>query len=117
MCHGSLNKPLWGAYLNWDGTEYVDPTDTEGIEATKNAMESTNSRIEPLDFSESYFRGRRDGHARFLKTGGYENFFTVVEEGGTVWSLRHAEVLFHRLKARENYWAVAEETMCKQKRP
>ena len=115
VCHGSLNKPLWGAYLNWDGTEYVDPTDTEGIEATKNAMESTNSRIEPLDFSESYFRGRRDGHARFLKTGGYENFFTVVEEGGTVWSLRHAEVLFHRLKARENYWAVAEETMCKTK--
>ena len=115
VCHGSLNKPLWGAYLNWDGTEYVDPTDTEGIEATKSAMDSTNPRIEPLDFSESYFRSRRDGHARFLKTGGYENFFTVVEEGGTVWSLRHAEVLFHRLKARENYWAVAEETMCKTK--
>ena len=115
VCHGSLNKPLWGAYLNWDGTEYVDPTDTEGIEATKNAMDSTNPRIEPLDFSESYFRSRRDGHARFLKTGGYENFYTVVEEGGTVWSWRHAEVLFHRLKAREDYWAVAEETICKTK--
>ena len=112
-CHGPLNKPLWGAYLRWYGTEYTDPSDTQTIAATANALESTDPRIEPLDFSASYFRSRRDGHARFLQTGGYTTYIAVVEEAGSVWSWRHAEVLFRRLKAREDYRRFAEETVCK----
>ena len=112
-CHGPLNKPLWGAWSQWDGTELVDPSDTLGIAATVSAMESTDPRIEPLDFSASYFRSRRDRHARFLEMGGHRNYTTPIQEAGSVWSWCHVEVLFRRLKALEDFRQFAEETVCR----
>ena len=109
-CHGSLNKPLWGAYLRWDGTEYGSgDADPQVIEANLAAPESTDPRIDPLDFYASYFHS----WVRYLQVGGYGDTTPVVEEAGSVWAWRHAEVLFRRLKAREDYRQFAEETMCK----
>ncbi len=110
-CHGSLNKPLWGAHLFWEGTEYVDPSETALHAATQAAIESTDPRIEPLDFSASYFQGPFY-HVRYLEMGGYRNWTAVVEEAGGVFSWRHAEVLFRRLKSRGGFRQFAEETMC-----
>ena len=119
VCHGSLNKPLWGAWNTWDGTEFVSPGDTnyDSVAAsTAAATESTNPRIEPLDFSVSH---DLDGNwaRRHLKAPGHGAVALAVQEAGTVWSWRHAEVLHRRLKAGEDdYWRFAETVMCEAKR-
>ena len=119
VCHGSLNKPLWGAWNTWDGTEFVSPGDTnyDSVAAsTAAATESTHPRIEPLDFSVSEdFDG--NWARRHLKAPGHGAVALVVQEAGTVWSWRHAEVLHRRLKAGEDdYWRFAETVMCEAKR-
>ena len=118
-CHGSLNKPLWGAWNTWDGTEFVAPGDTDYdsvAASTAAATESTNPRIEPLDFSVSH---DLDGNwaRRHLKAPGHGAVAPAVQEAGTVWSWRHAEVLHRRLKAGEDdYWRFAETVMCEAKK-
>ena len=100
-CHGSLNKPLWGQWATWAGSEFrsSSATDYEVYAARLEAlMESTDPRIEPLDFSASSFPGSRS--ARFLVTPGELEYVTAVEEAGAAWSWRHAEVLFRILQAR-----------------
>ena len=109
-CHGPLNKPLWGAYLLWRGTEYVDNKGYDYGKYTQRAVESTDPRIEPLDFSASYFI--RNYHARFLRTPGYDPYVAAAEEAGNVMAWRHAEVLFRRLKSRENFRQFAERIVC-----
>ena len=119
-CHGLLNKPLWGAWNHWDGTEFAYPTDANyyAVAASnKAAAESTNPRIEPLDFSASVFLGDYDYRA--LTAPGYSDieFVAATEEAGSVWAWRHAEVLYRRLKASEDdYWRFAETVMCAAKR-
>ena len=111
-CHGPLNKPLWGAFTRWSGTEYVAGQvglQHEYAQATYNAFESTDPRIEPLDFSASWLSDYRD---RFLKPPGYTPYLVVVEEAGNVMAWRHAEVLFRRLEARTDFRQFAEETVC-----
>ena len=100
-CHGPLNKPLWGAYMHWRGTDY------EKHGHARRAFESTNPRIEPLDFSASHVI---DG-SRYLKSGCY-GCLSAVEEADNVLAWRHAEVLFRRLKAREDFRQFAENTVC-----
>ena len=112
-CHGPLNKPLWGAYPTWTGTEYVDDLEHEYVQATQRAIESTNPRIEPLDFSASHLLRQ----TRYLITlGEYSyaeySYAAAVEETGNVLAWRHAEVLFRRLKAREDFRQFAEEAVC-----
>ena len=118
-CHGSLNKPLWGAWNTWDGTEFVSPGDPDYdsvAASTAAATESRNPRIAPLDFSVSH---DLDGNwaRRHLKAPGHGAVALAVQEAGTVWSWRHAEVLHRRLKAGEDdYWRFAETVMCEAKR-
>ena len=114
VCHGSLNKPLWGAFDNWDGTEYVkleDPAVDEVVAWNEAVVASTDARIEPLDISASYYVDDQL-RSRLMQTAGQTRYATAVEEAGSVWSWRHAEVLFERLKAREDYRSFAEETVC-----
>ncbi len=101
-CHGSLNKPLWGMWGTWEGSEYR-PYSADDYAAFAAAMEvhrtSTDPRIEPLDFSASVF-ATRPSAIRFLMTPGELDYVAAVEEAGAVWSWRHAEVLFRILQSR-----------------
>ena len=111
-CHGSLSKPLWGGYNRWGGTEgsYIkDELDANRVNNYR-AAASTNPRITPLDFSASVFYY---GYRRYLKERLPAPPYTgPVEEASTVLALRHAEVLFERLKARADYAEFAENTVC-----
>ena len=112
-CHGSLNKPLWGTYDGWIGTE----TNLRGIdtdinsENMRNLAASTNERVSPLDFSGSDFSL---GHYRrfFKPSQDLTVYMLAVEEIGMVLGLRHAQVLFQRLKSSEDYDEFAENTVC-----
>ena len=105
-CHGPLNKPLWGGYTHWEGTENAKRPNF--FQAVKRASESTNPRIEPLDFSASEFLF----NTRVLKTSDYPVYVTPAEEAGNIQAWRHAEVLFRRLKAREDFRQFAETVVC-----
>ena len=112
-CHGSLNKPLWGTYDGWIGTE----TNLRGIdtdinsENMRNLAASTNERVSPLDFSGSDFS--LGHHRRFFKPSQELTVYMLaVEEIGMVLGLRHAQVLFQRLKSSEDYDEFAENTVC-----
>ena len=118
VCHGSLNKPLWGAYRGWGGTEFA--RSGEGLfEETKIAvqavLDSNDPRIEALDFSASYFEPRlleETQTQRYLRFSEYDGDSVAVEEAGVIFSLRHAEVLHENLKEQDDYWHLAEETVC-----
>ena len=115
VCHGSTNKPLWGAFGAWDGTEIPHRRASEVSEDVKAAMRavlaSEDPRIEPLDFDGSTFP-TENPEERYLRLPGYYAEIWAVEEAGVIFSLRHTEVLFNRLKEREDYRQVAEEAIC-----
>ena len=111
-CHGSLSKPLWGGYFRWGGTEGSYEPDELLANAENNyrAAYSNNPRITPLDFSASVFFY---GYKRYFEESSPAHPYTgPVEEASLVLALRHAEVLFERLKAREDYGEFAENTVC-----
>ena len=101
-CHGPLNKPMWGMWGEWAGSETVVPGrfDDAVVQSAAAAMErvlaSSDPRIEPLDFSASSF----EGGIRFLTPSGRVPSVSAVEEAGAVWAWRHAEVLYRILRGR-----------------
>ena len=114
-CHGTLNKPLWGKWYEWEGTEYDNDggKEADAVNAYMRGLyESDDLRIEPLDFSASaIFSGNYA--ERFLKSPGLEPDVLAVEEAGSIWSWRHGEVLLHRLKARHrDFRQYAEDLTC-----
>ena len=117
-CHGSLNKPLWGAAFSWAGTEYAaieDPDFEDARNAMQTVLDSTHPRIEPLDFSASAFPLQIEAEnltERYLRLPERSAGLLAVEEAGLLFSLRHAEVLFRRLKARDDYREIAEDALC-----
>ena len=111
-CHGSLSKPLWGGYFMWGGTEgsYTGSELRANKENNYRAAYSTNPRISPLDFSASVFYY---GYKRYFQESSPAAPYTgPVEEASLVLALRHAEVLFERLRARDDYSEFAENTVC-----
>ena len=114
-CHGSLNKPLWSGWSDWEGTEYVYPEDKQYASVVaymRGLLESSDQRIEQLDFSASRFYSGNYAE-RFLKSPGRSIYVAAVVEAGAVWSWRHAEVLFSRLKDRyTDFPQYAEQLMC-----
>ena len=112
VCHGTLNKPLWGQVDKWTGSESDFQRIQAGADDMEALLESTNPRIQPLDFSASSFA--YDTYAvRFLRSPGREDDVPVVVEAGAVWSWRHAEVLHTKLKAEQpDYRSFAEDLMC-----
>ena len=107
-CHGELNRPLWGAYPVWKGTETPTagplPLQSEILQSA--LLTSTHPRLAPLDLSRYQYPPRvfRFGDSRSLVGPNWEI--------GSVISWRHAEVLFQRLKAREDYEQIAAATAC-----
>ena len=86
VCHGSLNKPLWGAFDNWQGSEYVkseDPKVDEVVAWNEGVVASTDARIEPLDISASYFTDDQL-RSRLMQTYGQSRYTTAVGEAGSV---------------------------------
>ena len=112
VCHGTLNKPLWGQVDKWTGSESDFQRIQAGADDMEALLESTNPRIQLLDFSASSFA--YDTYAvRFLRSPGREDDVPVVVEAGAVWSWRHAEVLHTKLKAEQtDYRSFAEDLMC-----
>ena len=120
-CHGSLSKPMWGAAGRWWGSEFVFPPEfrttprdvdfESAVASMTRAMESTDPRIEPLDFDASTIEGHRT--SRFLTSPGPVPYVSAVEEAASVWSWRHAEVLFEKLKASyPNFQRFGKQVMC-----
>ena len=97
-CHGPLNKPLWGLWAEWHGSEY----DFNGarVEIMDAIRAATDPRLEPLEFPETGFERGRPG-VRFLVSPGGRPVVAAVEEAGAVWSWRHAEVLYRNVTAEQ----------------
>ena len=113
-CHGSMGKPLWKDWGFWEGTEYhsIGSLEVSPVAAGDiyQVMDSSDTRLDPLDFSTSSFEG--DG-ARVLTMPGQVPYAVVTEEAGAVWSWRHSEVLFRALgQRREDFDQLAEAVMC-----
>ena len=107
-CHGPLNKPLWGGYGFWEGTDFSQSPSE--LEASRRAMESTDPRLAPLDFSMSYLLHGQ----RYLTVPGcgYGHCLGIGEESSSIMAWRHAEVLLQQLKTRDDFRGWAEEAMC-----
>ena len=109
-CHSSINKPLWGRYDSHKGTE-LEREHRENQSADEEALyntmaTTTDPRLTPLerDGYQTKRRGFKFSFRRDLQLPNWE-FDTVI-------ALRHAEVLFSRLRARENYDSLVETVMC-----
>ena len=112
-CHGSLNKPLWGIYARWKGTEFNSGGSgyAESLATMRALRASTEPRIASLDFSRSSFDNGET--MRLLSTPGAYPYVTAPSEAGGVWSWRHAEVLLRILKAeRGDLREYSEAIMC-----
>ena len=114
-CHGAFNKPMWGMWSEWSGSETVtsgfDSAATRSAAASMDrAMASSDPRIEPLDFSASIFEGGKT--QRFLWRGPPPST-VVAEEAGAVWSWRHAEVLYRILRGRyPDFQSFSDKVVC-----
>ena len=109
-CHGDLNRPLWGAYPVWKGTETPlggEALTPQLVMLQKALATSTYPRLAPLDLSRYQYPPRL---FRFVDS--LSHLVVPNWEFGSVISWRHAEVLFQRLKAREDYEQIAAATAC-----
>ena len=101
-CHSPLNKPMWGMWGEWSGSEtatrgiFSEAVVQAAVAAMDRALASSDPRIEPLDFSASSFAGG----TRFFAPPGRVPSVAAVEEAGAVWAWRHAEVLYGILRGR-----------------
>ena len=101
-CHSPLNKPMWGMWGEWSGSETVlsgrfdEAVVQSAAAAMERALASSDPRIEPLDFSASSIVS----NSRFLTPPDRPQSAAAVEEAGAVWAWRHAEVLYRILGQR-----------------
>ena len=110
-CHGDLNRPIWGDYDRWlgtDGGKDLTSSQRRGIHSDLSA--STNPKLSPLELSDRYpLTSTATGD-----TGVFQ--FGFVNELNNELSARHAEVLFNRLKKRDDFATVAEQVICQESR-
>ena len=110
-CHSDINRPLWGSYDIWRGTEQEDNEPiSQGprqpvLDLFETMAGSTNPRVTPLEQADYESFPRRFPLADRLP--GEANW-----EFGSVLLRRHAEVLFDRLQAQEDYDAYVESAAC-----
>ena len=108
QCHGDLRKPLWGAFDVHDGTEGESRSGTlsEDALALHQAMAtSTHPRLTPLELN---------SYENPLRTIGFADRASQFPnwEFSVVLALRHSEVLFNRLRVRQDYDPFAESVAC-----
>ena len=110
-CHGHLNKPIWGSYEAWLGTDGANNLSSQAKRNIRSALSrSNNPRLSPLAWPDliwhsaavSTATGRR---ASFSRTG-------IADEFSSMLSVRHAEVLFNRMKKWRSYDKVARTLIC-----
>ena len=99
QCHGDLRKPLWGADDVHDGTEgeTLGRTLSEDAVALHQTMAApTHPRLTPLELNR---------YQNAPRTIGFANREPQVPnwEFALVLALRHSEVLFKRLRVRQDY--------------
>ena len=108
QCHGDLGKPLWGADNVHDGTEgeTVSRTLSEDAVALHEAMSaSTHPRLTPLEL------GRYQNAPRTIGFANREGQIPTWEFA-LVLALRHSEVLFNRLRVRQDYARLSGSVAC-----
>ncbi len=107
-CHGRLNKPLWGEFPVWEGTENENFGSTV-LANTIKAMNSTNPMLEPLEITMPTNRHIATTGQR-ISFG--ESWVEPAYEIGSVLAWRHAEVLFNIVKSRKDYMRIAKDEVC-----
>ena len=108
QCHGDLRKPLWGADDVHDGTEgeTLSGTLSEDALALHQAMlTSTHPRLTPLELN---------AYQNPLRTIAFANRERQIPnwEFALVLALRHSEVLFNRLRMRQDYDPLSRSVAC-----
>ena len=107
-CHGDIGKPLWGSQM-WEGTEDESPVAVAGAEELAlyaTMADATHPRLVPLE-REAY---RRTSQARVVRLP-YDSVEANYEFSAML-AGRHAQVLFARLRGREDYDEIAESLVC-----
>ena len=113
-CHGHLQRPIWGEYPRWKGTnDDRDITNAEYRQILSDLEASNNPRISPLELIEQ----RVYPTAVSTATGNEAILPQFAGEFASMASLRHAEVLFNRLKKRDNFAELAEQAVCGDIKP
>ena len=112
QCHGDLRKPLWGADDVHDGTEgeTLSRTLSEDAVALHRAMStSTHPRLTPLELNR---------YQNAPRTIGFANRESQIPtwEFALVLALRHSEVLFNRLRVRQDYDQLSGSVACSSSR-
>ena len=108
QCHGDLRKPLWGADDVHDGTEgeTLSRTLSEDALALHQAMStSTHPRLTQLELNGYQSAPRTIGFANRERQAPNWEFALVL-------ALRHSEVLFNRLRVRQDYEQLAGSVAC-----
>ena len=108
QCHGDLRKPLWGADDVHDGTEgeTLSRTLSEDALALHQAMStSTHPRLTQLELNGYQSAPRTIGFANRERQAPNWEFALVL-------ALRHSEVLFNRLRVRQDYDQLAGSVAC-----
>ena len=120
-CHGHLNKPLWGQFSMWRGTEggeghRVSP---DAYRSVKRAFDSEDRRLSSLRFEYTVPVDLEDGEGlsrsltfRDEVTNEVRDVTEVAREASSVFAWRHAEVLFGRIEGHDDYAAIARGMVC-----
>ena len=116
-CHGDPIRPLWGSHNVFEGTEFPHPaSDGRGMSADEQVLYETmaasnHPRLEPLERGEYEPRNLVNGF-RKIPVGPRGNLLSPNWHFSDNLALRHAEVLFNRLKSLEDYDRVARGLVC-----
>ena len=113
-CHSSINRPIWGSFGVWEGTE--DPHDGKNIrqaEVYSGALfHYMNPRVRLLEY-ERYKDATIQLRRFFLnRSSNIDHLIQPNWEFSTLLSLRHGEVLFQKLKSRTNYNEIVKASLC-----
>ncbi|MYH33675.1 MAG: hypothetical protein F4133_07680 [Gammaproteobacteria bacterium] len=109
-CHGQMERPIWGDYNEWRGTnDDKELAQSDWSQILADLRASNNPRISSLELSE-----QRINHfsATSSVTGNKARMPAFAAEFNSMLSLRHAQILFNRLKKRDDYAELAEQAVC-----
>lgn len=107
-CHGHSERPIWGDYNEWRGT--IDDKKLESQERSQILSDleaSNNPRFSPLELTDRFFP-----RTVSTATGKRSSMWNLGAEFGSMLALRQAQILFNRLKKRDDYAELAEQALC-----
>ena len=112
QCHGALRKPLWGADDVHGGTEaeaYSRILSEDALALHQTMEASTHPRLTALEL---------DRYQSAPRTIGFANRESQIPtwEFALVLALRHSEVLFNRLRVRQDYDQLSGSVACSSSR-